>query len=192
MFINNTILTETSAGSSSNVHWMNNLMLGQNSQPAILAVTTYTNYSSSDYNGFRPNPGAEYAFQWTSPEWGRSQDYRDLLASTGSDQSPANKVLAVRRYASLAEYSAATKQDSHSVLLDYDIFEHVPMLNAQDLSAIRRLYDAKDLDFRLKPGSAAIDRGVAIPNVTDGYGGKAPDLGALELGQALPHYGPRS
>ena len=34
-------------------HWMNNLMLGQNSQPAILAVNTYTNYSSSDYNGFR-------------------------------------------------------------------------------------------------------------------------------------------
>ena len=86
MFINNTILTETSAGSSSNVHWMNNLMLGQNSQPAILAVTTYTNYSSSDYNGFRPNPGAPYAFQWTSPEWGKAQDYRDLLASTDSDQ----------------------------------------------------------------------------------------------------------
>ena len=192
VFLNNTILTETTAGSSSNVHWMNNLMLGQNSQPAILAVTTYTNYSSSDYNGFRPNPGAAYAFQWTSPEWGKAQDYRDLLVSTGSDQSPANKVLAVRRYASLAEYSAATKQDVHSVLLDYDIFEHVPMLNAQDLTAIRKLYDAKDLDFRLKPGSAAVDKGNVIPNVTDGYSGKAPDLGALELGQPLPHYGPRS
>ena len=192
MFLNNTILTETTAGSSSNVHWKNNLMLGQNSQPAILAVTTYTNYSSSDYNGFRPNPGAPYAFQWTSPEWGRSQDYRDLLASTGSDQSPANKVLAVRRYTGLMEYSAATGQDKHSLTLDYDIFEHVPMLNAQDLSTIQKLYDAKDLDFRLKPGSAAVDRGAVIPNVTDGYSGNAPDLGALELGQPLPHYGPRS
>jgi hypothetical protein len=36
------------------------------------------------------------------------------------------------------------------------------------------------------------DRGLAMPNVTDGFGGRAPDLGALESGQALPHYGPRS
>jgi hypothetical protein len=26
----------------------------------------------------------------------------------------------------------------------------------------------------------------------DEYSGNAPDLGALELGQPLPHYGPRS
>ncbi|MEO8129818.1 MAG: hypothetical protein ABI822_22140 [Bryobacteraceae bacterium] len=36
LFYNNTILTETSAGSSANVHWRNNLMLGENSAPAIL------------------------------------------------------------------------------------------------------------------------------------------------------------
>ena len=67
LFYNNTILTETSAGSSANVHWRNNLMLGQNSAPAILSVNTNTNYSSSDYNGFRPNPGEAVAFQWNSP-----------------------------------------------------------------------------------------------------------------------------
>jgi hypothetical protein len=32
---------------------------------------------------------------------------------------------------------------------------------------------------------------VAIPNVNDGFTGKAPDLGALEAGQPLPQYGPR-
>jgi hypothetical protein len=37
-----------------------------------------------------------------------------------------------------------------------------------------------------------VDKGAVIPNVTDGYSGNAPDLGALELGQPLPHYGPRS
>jgi len=37
----------------------------------------------------------------------------------------------------------------------------------------------------------AIDAGVAIPNVTDGFVGKAPDLGAYEYGVPLPHYGPR-
>ena len=56
---------------------------------------------------------------------------------------------------------------------------------------MQRLYKAEDLDFRLKPGSAAIDRGMALPNVTDGFTGAAPDLGALEVRQAPPVYGPR-
>jgi hypothetical protein len=44
---------------------------------------------------------------------------------------------------------------------------------------------------RLKPGSAAWDRGTPLAGITEGFIGKAPDLGALELGQTLPHYGPR-
>src|SRR5260370_36002609 len=64
LLYNNTILTETTAGSSANVHWRNNLMLGENSAPPIFSVNTNTNYSSSDYNGFRLNPKAEFSFQW--------------------------------------------------------------------------------------------------------------------------------
>jgi hypothetical protein len=47
--------------------------------------------------------------------------------------------------------------------------------------------------IRLWPqgGVSAVDRGVVLPNVTDGFAGQAPDLGALELGQAPPHCGPR-
>ena len=47
--------------------------------------------------------------------------------------------------------------------MDYDIFVNVPRLDAQDLKKIQNLYEAEDLDFRLKPGSAAIDRGVTLP-----------------------------
>ena len=97
----------------------------------------------------------------------------------------------MRRFATLAEYSQATHQDEHSVTVDYDIFVNVPRLDAQDLKKVQKLYKAEDLDFRLKPGSAAIDRGVILPNVTDGFTGQAPDLGALEVGQTPPHYGPR-
>jgi hypothetical protein len=75
--------------------------------------------------------------------------------------------------------------------VDYDVFQNVPALNAQDLKTVQKLYDAAGLDFSLKRGSAAIDRGVVLPNVTDGFAGAAPDLGALEFGQAAPHYGPR-
>ena len=61
----------------------------------------------------------------------------------------------------------------------------------KDVKTIQDLYRAEDFDFRLKAGSAAVDKGVVIPQVTDGYTGAAPDLGALESGQPLPHYGPR-
>jgi hypothetical protein len=192
IYLNNTILSETSIRTTSNSHWMNNLILGENYAPAIFAVNTYTNYTSSDYNGFRVNPGAAMSFEWSSPPFGVAQDFRDLLAAEDGVQTPPDKYLVTRRYATLAQYSAETHQDSHSVLLDYDIFQHVPMLDAKDLKTVQKLYDAKDLDFRLKPASAAVDRGAVIPNVTDGYSGNAPDLGALESGQPMPHYGPRA
>ena len=191
LFYNNTILTETAAGSSANAHWRNNLMLGENSTPAIFSVNTNTNYSSSDYNGFRPNPGAPFSFQWNSPPWNIPADYRGLI-ERGPGRGPgADRSLEIRQFATLAEYSRATKQDQHSILVDYDIFINAPRLDAKDLKTVQKLYKAEDLDFRLKPGSAAADRGVALHNVTDGFAGQAPDLGALEIGQAPPHYGPR-
>ena len=52
-------------------------------------------------------------------------------------------------------------------------------------------YKAADFDFRLKPGSAAVDRGIALPTVSEDFAGRAPDLGALEVGKPAPHYGPR-
>ena len=58
---------------------------------------------------------------------------------------------------------------------------NVRRLDAQDVSTLQKLYKAEDFDFRLKPGSAAVDRGVVLPNVTDGFAGRAPDLGALEF-----------
>ncbi len=51
--------------------------------------------------------------------------------------------------------------------------------------------ERRPADLRLKAGSAAVDAGLFIPNVNGGFTGDAPDLGAYELGQELPHYGPR-
>lgn len=45
-----------------------------------------------------------------------------------------------------------------------------------------QLVDPAHEDFRLRPGSPAIDAGVPIPGITDGYRGAAPDLGAYEYG----------
>ena len=154
-------------------------MLGENSQPAIFTVNTNTNYSSSDYNGFRLNGGKE-SFRWNSPP-----------ANVPMIPADGTAKLEERTFATLEAYQQATKQDQHSVLVDYDIFMKVTQLDAKDLATVQRLYKAEDFDFRLKPGSAAVDRGTAIPNVTDGFAGQAPDLGALEAGKPGPIYGPR-
>ena len=180
-YYNNTITTETSAGSTANVHWRNNLMLGQNAAAALFSVNTLTSYSSSDYNGFRPNPGSE-SFQWNSPPAGVD---KMRLEASGPPK------LEARKFATLADYAQATGQDRHSVLVDYAIFVNVPKLDAKDLATVQRLYQAEDVDFALKPGSAAVDRGTVLPNVTDGFSGAAPDLGALEVGRPRPVYGPR-
>jgi hypothetical protein len=186
LLYNNTVLSETSATATSNVHWRNNLFLGENSGltalPPILSVNTYTSYTSSDYNGFRPNPGAAYSFGWNSPPAGTLADY------LAPGHTP---VLETRRFPTLAEYSAATGQDRNSVLVDYDVFVNVPRLDAQDFANVQKVYRAEDFDFTLRAGSAAIDRGVVLPNVSDEFAGAAPALGAHELGAPVPHYGPR-
>ena len=210
IFYNNTVLSETQAQGASNVHWANNLFLGENSAPAIFNINTYTNYSSSDYNGFRPNPGAQYSFGWNSPPSATVADFSPLLRGGGpgggpgqarGNAAPAGAAAAAgrggasgletRQFKTLQEYSAATHQDQHSVLVDYDVFVNVPKLDAQDDGTVQKVYKAEAFDFRLKPGSAAVDRGTNLPNVTDGFAGRAPDLGALEVGQTPPHYGPR-
>jgi hypothetical protein len=127
--------------------------------------------SSSDYNGYRPNPGAAVAFRW----------------NVGPPPAPG---AAESGFATLADYVKATRQDQHSVTLEYDVFVNVPPLT-RDPKTVQRLYDFRDFDFRLRTGSAAIDRGIVLPNINDGFAGKAPDLGALEAGEPLPIYGPR-
>ena len=160
LFYNNTILSETAAQGASNVHWRNNLFLGENSAPAIFSINTYTNYSSSDYNGFRPNPGAATSFQWNSPPCDVVADFslvtanpQGAAAAAGAGRAPAERRRHVgwRRERSPRSPStrAATKQDQHSVLVDYDVFVNVPRLDGQDRMRVQKVYKAEDYDFRL-------------------------------------------
>ncbi len=94
-----------------------------------------------------------------------------------------------RQFSSLAEYQAATAQDRHSILLGEDVFVRARLPDPADP---QRLYRPADFDFRLRPGSAALDRGTLLPSITDSFTGAAPDLGAYELGSTPPDYGPRA
>jgi len=163
----------TRMGPAANVHFRNNLILADGYVDPVLNLRTSTNYSTSDYNGFRPNPGVEDAFEWNSPPYETATDYRNQLT---------------RKFKSLKEYSDATKQEQHSVLLDYNVFVKVSPPNKADP---QHLYNPADFDFRLQAGSAAIDAGTLLPTINDDFTGRAPDLGAYELDRPLPHYGPR-
>ena len=150
-------------------------MLKSNALPAVFSVNTNTSYSSSDYNGFSAG-----SFAWNVPPGG--------AAKIGAQDAK----LETHQYKTFEEYQQGSLQDQHSVIVDYDVFMKVPRLDEKDMSAVQRLYKAEDFDFRLKAGSAAIDRGVELPTITDGFSGNAPDLGALEFGKPTPHYGPRN
>jgi hypothetical protein len=171
----NTLIGEAlSMGPSSNAQYRNNLILGRGAAPQVFSVETMTNYTTSDYNGFRPNPGMTPAFGWTSPPFAMASDY------AGKPEK--------RTYDSFAAYVKDTGQDRHSRLLDYGVFNKV---TAPDNVDVEKLYRPQDFDFTLRRRSAAIDAGVVIAGVDDDYTGKAPDLGALEYGKPEPHYGPR-
>jgi hypothetical protein len=158
----------------SNLHFRNNLILGRSEVPEIFTVDTFTNYSSSDYNSFRPNEDGDFSFMWNSPPFAIRADYVSKREE--------------RKFKTLQAFAEATGQDKHSILIDYDMFQKV---TAPDPSDPRKLYKPDDFDFRLQPGSAAVDAGVQLPNVNDDFTGRAPDLGAYEIDRPLPHYGPR-
>jgi hypothetical protein len=178
VFYHNTMIANVSGlgarGISSNMHFRNNLILGEMPGEEIFGMETFTNYTSSDYNGFRPSEGVESSFIWNSPPFNIFADY----------SQPREQ----RKFKTLTEYSQATGQDKHSILVDYDIFRNVAKADSKDP---RRLYKSDELDFQLRSNAAAVDAGSILPNINDGFIGKAPDLGALEAGQPPPVYGPR-
>jgi hypothetical protein len=73
----------------------------------------------------------------------------------------------------------------HAVLVDMGVFAHGPQFPDPALT------ERTAADLRLRSGSAAVDAGLLIPGVNADHSGSAPDLGALEWGAPVPHYGPR-
>lgn len=172
----NTIIGEQVARDpSANVHFRNNLFLGRDTPDrGIMTWANATDTYSSDYNGYRPNRGVVAQYSWLGPAAGQRL----------YEPKPEHW----KTFQRLADFRVATGQESHGVELDFDIFER---MTPPDPAKRHAVYHAVDLDFRLKPAGKAVDAGVAIPTVNDGFAGRAPDLGAIEAGKPAPGYGPR-
>lgn len=90
-----------------------------------------------------------------------------------------------RDFADLPSFAEAVGIERHARRV-----RHEEIFEIRDLRAyLKEPYSARRLTLR--PGSAAIDAGQAVPNLCDVFTGQAPDLGAYELGLPLPSYGPR-
>jgi hypothetical protein len=172
----NTIIGEqTVREPSSDMHFRNNLFLGRDTEGrGTMTWANATDAFSSDYNGFRPNKGVSAQFAWLAPKPGER-----LYEPKPEDW---------KTFATLADFRAATRQETHGIEVDFDDFERLAPPHPAERHAV---YHAVDLNFRLKPTSKAVDAGVRIPTVNDGFAGRAPDLGALEVGTPEPKYGPR-
>jgi len=175
----NTFCAEWTAGGQahSNSHVSNNLFLGTGDpKKPILRTSTFTSYTSFDYNGYRPNGQTETQFMWKSPADNRLRDFDIEKAS-------------YQIFKTLSDFSNATGYECHGVVVDYDIFRNV---TKSDPDKPGHVYQTEDFDFHLKPGSVAVDAGCVLPTINDGFSGKAPDLGAYETGSPEPVYGPRN
>jgi hypothetical protein len=92
-----------------------------------------------------------------------------------------------RSFQTLEEFAESTGWERNAVTIGFEDLMNVPEPPCESKTHT----DLNFGDARPKKGSPAVDAGAVIPNVTDGFTGNAPDLGAYELGHPLPHYGPR-
>ena len=183
LFYNNTILSETVAAGTSNTHWRNNLMLGENARRR-----------SSTSRRSRSTPRrTTTASARTRARRRRSAGTRRAPASsrttTASATWPSSKRASSQRSSSIA---AATGQDRNSVLVDYDVFvERAAARRAgrrDGAEALRR--DAISTSV-CEPGSAAVDRGTGSPPSRTASPGARRTWARSSSARRLPVYGPR-
>jgi len=115
-------------------------------------------------------------------------DWRTNLDYDGFDW--AGYVYAMKwndvRYDTLADFVAGTGLEPNGIEIDAP-----NCLESFDVPAAPPAPTPIQM-MTLAPGCNAIDAGVALPNINDGFSGSAPDLGAYEVGAELPVYGPRA
>jgi hypothetical protein len=148
--------------SISNVHAWNNLYLGQGSRAADYDPALFDcTFDNDGFGGF---------------------------GNFGEKDNPVFMKWAGVMYPKLEDVRAKSPYESHCVIVDpktaFASGLQAPTDHLQD-------YDNTIVDFRLKPGCAAIGAGQIVLGYETGPGGAAPSLGAYEAGAPLTQYGPR-
>jgi hypothetical protein len=123
------------------------------------------------------------ALNFDEPSEGHDLDYDGFGGASGDTWMKFNNV----RYSTYDEAKAKAPVERHSVVIDPATVFASGVLPP----AVEKDQQPHDIDLRLKDGGAAVDAGAPLANINDGHAGKAPDLGALEIGAPLPACGVR-
>jgi hypothetical protein len=126
---------------------------------------------------------ADYAYDCTAPMVNCDFDYDGFAGGPFRSFLRWNRA----RYATPDEVRQRAPVLRHAVLVG----EASPFASGAVPPADVAKQVETPVDLRLAPGSAAVDAGQVLPGLNDRFKGRGPDLGAYELGDPLPHYGPR-
>jgi len=130
------------------------------------------------YNGFNTGPGRVMHLPTADGTCHFDFDGYGSIGS-GTFSGDVNGV----SFDGLAEMQSLTTE-ANAVQLDLSAFDEAIVFPSDPIAV------ATHPPLTLAGSSAALDVGEILPNVNDGFGAAGPDLGAYELGQPLPEYGP--
>ena len=149
---------------------------------ALDLQTTATSHHFALENNLVIGPAnAARVVDWEGPIDDGLFDYDGYLGSGGFRFNIGGTLM---NFADFAAVQAAGLE-THGILLTTNPFANA-ITPPTDYTVLLTPMDAS-----LAAGSEAVDKAVVLANVNDGFKGAAPDLGALEVGCAIPIYGPR-
>ena len=156
----------------------------------VQTVKKATGTASGDFGMYCPNGGTQYGFDYRNNllTWRGAGAYTHILqfAVNGATfdynahYPDRSFVLGSYNGASLAAFAASGPVSAHDIITELDPFATNISLGANYTTR----YDGH-VDATLDAASSAKGAGVAIPGVTDGYTGAAPDIGAVIAGQSF-------
>jgi hypothetical protein len=195
-WIRNVCYNTSDAGAIKNMSNPTGILVYHNTITGNLRAWGTPPFGYADYrNNLFMGPGLDIrkpVICWNSTDRRSVLDYNAYrLGDAGSEEfDPAFQYgggAARRSYPTFDAFRRETGLEKHGLLLDFGIFRNLP----EPARPKRRVYRAEELDFRLRADSRAVDAGYRLPGINDEFTGAAPDLGAYEVGQTTPQYGPR-
>ena len=183
LFYNNTILSETVAAGTSNTHWRNNLMLGQNSRAGDLQRHDVHAVHDVGLQRLPPEPRRAGIVPLECAARRRRAPTTTASATWPSSSTRIRNARAIRRRDRPGPQQRAGRLRR--------VRERAAARRAGRRHRAEALRRRRTSTSASRPARRPSIAGLPLATVTDGFAGRAPDLGALELGAPLPVYGPR-
>lgn len=176
-----------------------------NNDPTGILVYNNTSIRSTGPGSFGGSAWPQLGYRQADGDWSYVANFRFINNLVVGATTPANftsdiilgeidyngwfpngTFVLFQTYTNLADVKARSPFEAHGLILSAQTF---PSLAAPGPDYTTYLAPA---NVTLSAGSNAVNAGVTLVNINDGFLGSAPDLGAWELGKPMPVYGVRN